>query len=77
MLLAWKPSAAVGRLAYREPTFEAQLEEDEFHMLWLVKRYGRSGKPQLRLLLSAALKYGLAHRGRVTRGAGAARARPC
>ena len=39
-------------------TFEAQLEEDEFHMLWLVQRYKRRGKRQLSLLLSAALKTG-------------------
>ena len=27
-------------------------------MLWLVKRYGRTGQPHLRLLLSAAFKTG-------------------
>jgi hypothetical protein len=36
-------------------TFDGQLEEDEFHMLWLVNR-NRSGG--LRFLLSAALQTG-------------------
>ncbi len=41
------------------PPIGAQLEEDEFHMLWLVQRHRRTGKRQLWLLLSAALKNGL------------------
>jgi hypothetical protein len=34
-----------------------QLEEDEFHMLWLVKR-NRRGSGRLQFLLSAALQTG-------------------
>jgi len=37
-------------------TFEAQLEEDEWHMLWLVRRHGGTGKRQLWIFVSAALK---------------------
>jgi len=39
-------------------TFEAQLEEDGFHMLWLVKSHQRTGTVQGRYLLSALLKMG-------------------
>ena len=39
-------------------TFNATLDEDEFHMLWLVKGYGGTGTPHLRLLLSATFKTG-------------------
>jgi hypothetical protein len=38
--------------------FEAQLEEDEFHMLWVVDRHPRTGARRVWLLLSAALKNG-------------------
>jgi hypothetical protein len=39
-------------------TFEAQLEEDEFHMLWLIDRHPRTGQRRVWLLLPAALKHG-------------------
>ena len=39
-------------------TFNATLEEDEFHMLWLVKHYGGTATPHLRLLLSTTFKTG-------------------
>ena len=39
-------------------TFEAQLEEDEWHMLWLLKRYRPTGTVQGRHLLTAVLKIG-------------------
>ena len=39
-------------------TFQAQLEEDEWHMLWLVKRYGPTGTVQGRYLLTAVLTIG-------------------
>jgi hypothetical protein len=38
--------------------FEAQFEEDEFHMLWLVDRHSRAGERCVGLLLSAALENG-------------------
>ena len=37
-------------------TFNATLEEDEFHLLWLVKGYDGTGT--LQLLLSATFKTG-------------------
>jgi hypothetical protein len=49
---------------------DAQLEEDEFHMLWL-NEPNRKERRMGRYLLSAVLKIGV-HRARVTRGAGAA-----
>lgn len=40
-------------------TSEPQLEEDEFHMLWLVHRNRRnSGRVRVQILLSAALQNG-------------------
>jgi len=39
-------------------TFKAQLEEDEFHMLWLNTPNLVTGKRQGRYLLSAVLKIG-------------------
>ena len=39
-------------------TFEAQLEEDEWHMLWLLKRYRLTGTVHGRHLLTAVLKVG-------------------
>jgi hypothetical protein len=39
-------------------TFDAQLEEDEFRMLWLVDRHPRTRERRVWLLLSAALKNG-------------------
>jgi hypothetical protein len=39
-------------------TFEAQLEEDEWHMLWLNSPNRVTGKRQGRYLLSAVLKIG-------------------
>jgi hypothetical protein len=54
-------------------TFEAELEEDEWHMLWLNAPNRVTGKRQSRCLLTAVLKIGWAYRERVTRGAGAAR----
>jgi hypothetical protein len=39
-------------------TFEAQLEEDEWHMLWLNSPNRVTGKRQGRYLLSAVLKVG-------------------
>jgi hypothetical protein len=38
-------------------TFDAQLEEDEFHMLWLVHR-NRRNSGHVQILLSAALQTG-------------------
>jgi hypothetical protein len=38
-------------------TFEAQLEDDEFHMLWLINRSRRSGG-RVQVMLSAALQTG-------------------
>jgi hypothetical protein len=38
-------------------TFEAQLKEDEFHMLWLVHR-SRRNSGRVQILLSAALQTG-------------------
>jgi hypothetical protein len=38
-------------------TFEAQLEQDEFHMLWLINR-NRRNSGRLQILLSAALRTG-------------------
>ena len=42
----------------RGETFEAQLEEDEWHMLWLNSPNRVTGKRQGRYLLSAVLKIG-------------------
>jgi hypothetical protein len=39
-------------------TFLAQLEEDEWHLLWLVTRWRPTGAVQSRCLLTAALKNG-------------------
>jgi hypothetical protein len=38
-------------------TFEAQLEEDEFRMLWLIHR-NRTNSGSVQILLSAALQTG-------------------
>ena len=38
-------------------TFEAQLEEDEFHMLWRIHR-NRRNRGRVQILLSAALQTG-------------------
>ena len=61
----------IGAQGTRE-TFEAQLEEDTFHMLWLVHS-NRRNSGRVQILLSAALQTGWRIRPCVTRRAGDAR----
>jgi hypothetical protein len=44
-------------IADGSPPIPAQLEEDEFHMLWLVQR-NRRNSGRVQILLSAALQNG-------------------
>lgn len=56
--MAAPPCSAYVTIAAPDWQFEAQFEEDEFHMLWLVDRHPRTGDRCVGLLLSATLENG-------------------